>query len=145
MRISRAFLRGIFGIYIAAGVASSALALAPERYIGLGASIATLQSKMHQIETDFDLLQREFTAANLAKDRSARAAAAAAATKTLDRLTQECSEAEKIYGQLQSSLPPKLSGASATTASSDLSDIIADLSQAEQNLAQARTALASLQ
>ncbi|HLW92289.1 MAG TPA: hypothetical protein VKS78_13460 [Roseiarcus sp.] len=141
----RAILGWVLAISITAGLAGPALALAPDRHAGLGASIAALQGKMRQIESDFNLLQKEFTAANLASDPSARAAAVAAATKTLDRLTQECSEAEKIYGQLQGSLPAKLSGASATTASTDLSDIIANLSQAEQNLAQAKTIVASLQ
>jgi len=89
-------------------------------------------------------LSEELLAANLATDPAARAAAIAKVDGTLSRLSDECRQAERIYSQLQGSLPAKV-GNSAANASADLSEIASDLSAAEQNLNETRTLVASLQ
>jgi len=101
-------LRVMLAALVVAAFFDSARALEPDSIAGVEGSLATLQMRMRQIQGDLDLWQRELRAANLASDPSARAASKREATKTLDILVRECSAAERIYGQLQGWLPPKL-------------------------------------
>ena len=137
-------LRVMLAALVVAAFFDSARALEPDSIAGVEGSLATLQMRMRQIQGDLDLWQRELRAANLASDPSARAASKREATKTLDILVRECSAAERIYGQLQGWLPPKLDASSSTLASGDLASIVADLGEAEKDLEQVRTTIANL-
>lgn len=103
-----------------------------------------LRSALDAIGSDFGRLQDEVTATNLAADPAVRAAAISKANGTLARLSDECRQAERIYSQLQGTLPPKV-GASSARATADLNEIVGDLSAAEQNLTEMQTLVASLQ
>jgi hypothetical protein len=107
-------------------------------------AITELQGSVDAIASDFGKLRAELLAANLATDPAVRAAAIAKVDGTLSRLSDECRQAERIYSQLQGSLPAKVGSASAN-ASADLAEIVSDLSAAEQNLSDTQTLVASLQ
>jgi hypothetical protein len=103
-----------------------------------------LRRALDTIASDFDALNGDLTAANLAADPAVRAAAIAKASGTLSRLADECRQAERIFSQLQGTLPPKV-GSAGPQASGELSQIVGDLSAAEQNLNEMQTLVASLQ
>lgn len=138
-RLARIAATGLWAALLCGGALAAASDAASEPR-----SVVELRRALDTITSDLDALSGELTAGNLAADPAVRAAAVAKASGTLSRLAGECRQAERLFSQLQGALPPKV-GSAAPLASSELSQIVGDLSAAEQNLNEMQTLVASLQ